>query len=95
MDGSLVIMEGSLLSGFLLLHWMVALSLWKAIIMGDSLLLRFITPMNGSLVIMGDSLLLRFVTPMDGSLVIMGDSLLLRFVLQLMVISSLWEIVRC
>ena len=29
MDGSLVIMEGCLLSRFLLLKWIVALSLWK------------------------------------------------------------------
>ena len=35
MDGSLVIMEGSLLSRFLLLHWMVALSLWKVIYCRD------------------------------------------------------------
>ena len=31
MDGSLVIMEGSLLLIFLLLQWMVALSLWKVV----------------------------------------------------------------
>ena len=31
LDGSLVIMEGSLLSRFLLLQWMVALSLWKVV----------------------------------------------------------------
>ena len=36
--------------------------------MGDSSLLKFVTPMNNSLVIMGDSSLLRFVTPMNGSL---------------------------
>ena len=37
------------------------------IIMGDSSLLNFVTPMNDSLVTMGDSSLLRFVTPMNGS----------------------------
>ena len=31
MDGSLVIMDGSLLSRFLLFQWMVALSLWKVV----------------------------------------------------------------
>ena len=31
MDGSLVIMEGSLLLIFLLIQWMVALSLWKEV----------------------------------------------------------------
>ena len=31
MDGSLVIMEGSVLSIFLLFQWMVALSLWKVV----------------------------------------------------------------
>ena len=31
MDDSLVIMEGSLLSRFLLFQWMVALSLWRGV----------------------------------------------------------------
>ena len=44
-----------------------------------SLLLRFVSPMNVSLVIMEGSLLLRFVALMKGSLVIMEGSLLLRF----------------
>ena len=56
MDGSLVIMEGSLLSRFLLLQWMVALSLWKEVF-----LYIFVTPMDGSLVIMEGSLLFIFL----------------------------------
>ena len=57
MDGSLVIMEGSLLSRFLLLLWMVALSLWKLVYY------RYFcfTPMDGSLVIMEGSLLFIFL----------------------------------
>ena len=55
MDGSLVIMEGSLLSIFLLLQWMVALLLWNIVIVDI-----FVTPMDGSLVIMEGSLLSRF-----------------------------------
>ena len=42
------------------------------------LLLRFVTPMNDSLVIMEGSSLQRFVNPLNGSLVIMEGSLLLR-----------------
>ena len=34
-DGSLVIMKGSLFSIFLLLIWMVALSLWKVVCCRD------------------------------------------------------------
>ena len=70
--------------------------------MKGSLLLRFITPMNGSLVIMGDIIimgdnsLLRFITPMNGSLVIMEGSMLFRFLLlQWMVALSLWKVVYC
>ena len=54
MDGSLVIMEGSLLSRFLLLKWIVALSLWKEVCCRD----YFDTTMDCSLVIMEGSLLL-------------------------------------
>ena len=53
--GSLVIMEGSLLSRFLLLPWMVALSLWKVIVE------IFVTTLEGSLAIMEGSLLSRFL----------------------------------
>ena len=56
MDGSLVIMEGSLLSRFLLIQQMVALSLWKVICCRD-----FFTPMDGSLVIIEGSLLSIFL----------------------------------
>ena len=54
-DGSLVIMEGSMLSISLLLQWMVALSLWNVVCYLD-----FVTPLDGSLVIMEGSSLLRF-----------------------------------
>ena len=55
MDGSLVIMEGSLLFIFLLRKWMVALSLWKVVCCLD-----FVTPMDASLVIMEGSSLMIF-----------------------------------
>ena len=55
MDGSLVIMEGSLLLISLLLQWMVALSLWKAVCCRD-----FLTPMDGIRVIMEGSMLSGF-----------------------------------
>ena len=56
MDHSLVIMEGSMLPRFLLLQWIVALSLWKVVFVDI-----FVTPMDGSLVIMEGSLSLRFL----------------------------------
>ena len=56
MDATLVIMEGSLLSTFLLLQWKVALSLWKVVVVDI-----FVTPMDGSLLIMECSLLSRFL----------------------------------
>ena len=57
MDGTLVIMEGSMLSRILLLQWMVALSLWIV-----ALLLHWIvTLMDVSLVIMEGSLLSIFL----------------------------------
>ena len=52
-DGTLVIMEGSRLSRFLLLQWMVALSLWKVVCCHDF----FDTTMDCSLVIMEGGLL--------------------------------------
>ena len=77
MDGNLITMEGSLLSRFLLLQWMIALSLWNIVRCR-----YFVTPMDGSLVIMKGSLLSRFyVTTMDGSLIMMEGSLLSRFLL--------------
>ena len=56
MDGRLFIMEGSLLSRFLLLHWMVALSLWKVVYFEI-----FVILMDCILVIMEGSLLSRFL----------------------------------
>ena len=56
MDGSLVIMAGSLLSRFLLLQWMESLSLWMVVYH-----VIFVSPMDGSLVIMEGSLLFIFL----------------------------------
>ena len=52
MDGSLVIVEGSLLSRFLLFQWMETLSFYKVVFCRD-----FFTKMDGSLVIIEGSLL--------------------------------------
>ena len=92
MDGSLVVMEGSLLSRFLILQWMVALSLgtW-------SIVEIFVTPMDASLVIMEDSLLntillLQWVVALSlWKVVYCRDILLLQWMLAL----SLWKIVCC
>ena len=54
--GSFVTMEGSLLFKFLLLQWIVDLSLWNV-----SVVDVFVTPMNGCLVIMEGNLLSRFL----------------------------------
>ena len=56
MDGSHVIIEGSLLSRFCLLKLMVALSLLR-----QSVADIFVTPMDDSLVVIEGSLLLRFL----------------------------------
>ena len=56
MDGSIVIMEGIMLSKFFLLQWMVALSLWKVVCCRYNCYL-----MDSSLVIMEGSLLSRFL----------------------------------
>ena len=72
MDGGLVIMEGSLFSRFLLLQWMVALSLWKVFYYR-----YFISPQwMVALSLWKVSLVDIFVTPMDGRLFIMEASLL-------------------
>ena len=91
MDGSLVIMEGSLLSRFFILQWIVALSLWKVVSCG-----HFGYSNDGTLVIMEGSIFPRFFllhcmvaltlwkvvccryffNLMDGSLVIVEGSLL-------------------
>ena len=55
MDGSYVLMEGSLFFRFLLLQWMVALSLLKVVCCWD-----FGTLIEGSLVNTEASSLLRF-----------------------------------
>ena len=54
MDGKLFIMEGSVLSRFLIFQWNVAVSLWKVVYCRD-----FFTPIDDSLVIMEGSLLSR------------------------------------
>ena len=66
MDGSLVIMEGSLMSRFLLFHWMVALSLWNVVYC------RYFCYSNGWYPYHygRQSIVENFVTPMDGTVVI-------------------------
>ena len=92
MDGILVIMEGSLLSIFLLLQWMVALLLWKVVTCEDFRYSNGWQPCHYG----RQSLVDIFVTPMDGSLVIMEGSMLSRFLLfQWMVALSLWKVVCC
>ena len=111
MDGNLVIMQGSLLSRFFLLQWMVALSLWKVVCCQDYCYSSGWQPSHyGRQSAVEISLPQRiqpchygrqsvvdiFVTPMDGSLVIMEGSLLLIFpLLLLMVALSLWKVVCC
>ena len=91
-DGSLVIMEGSLLSIFLLLQWMVSLSLWKVVCFRDFCYSIGLQPCHYG----RKSVVEVFVTPMDGSLVIMQHGLFSRFLLlQWMVDLSLWKIVCC
>ena len=80
MDGSLVIMkvmEGSLLSRFLLLQWMVTLSLWMVVYCRDFCYYNGWKPCNYGIYSIVDIL----VTPSDGSVVIMEGSLLSRFLL--------------
>ena len=55
MDGSLVVMEGSMLSISLLIQWIVAFSLWKVFFF-----VIFVTPKDDSLLIMLGSSLVRF-----------------------------------
>ena len=90
MDGSLVIIEGSLLSRFLLLQWMVSLSLWMVVCCHDFCYSNGLYHCHYVTYFVVDV----FVTPMDGSLVIMKGSLLSRFSLfQWMVNLSLWKVV--
>ena len=77
MDGSLVIMEGSLLSRFLLQQWMVALSLFQVVCCRDFCYSKGWQPCH-----CGKQFIVEiFFIPMDGSLAIMKGSLLSRSVL--------------
>ena len=92
MDDILVIMEGSLLSRFFLLQWMVALSLWKLVCCRD------FCYCNGwqLCLYVRQSFVNIFVTAMEGSLVFMEGSVLLIFLLLLwMVDLLLWKEVYC
>ena len=111
MDGSIVIMEGSLLSISFLFQWMVTISLWKVVCCRDFCYSNGWQPCHYGT----QSIIEIFVTPMDGSLVIMEHSLLQIFcysfawqpchygrqfvvvilLLQWMVALSLWNVVRC
>ena len=86
MDGSLFIMESSLLSIFLLLQWMVDLSLWKVVYCRDFCNSNGWYPCDfGRL-----SIVEIFITLMDGSLVIIEGSMLsISLLLQWMVALSL------
>ena len=75
MDDNLIIMGGSLLQRFLLLQWMVALSLWKV----DCC--RYFCYSNGwqPCLYVRQSVVDIFVIPMDGKLLIMEGSLFSSF----------------
>ena len=77
MDGSLVIVEGSLWWILLLLQLMVALSLWKVVFYRDFCYCNGWYPCHYGTYSVVDI----FVIPMDGNLVIMEGSLLSRFLL--------------
>ena len=92
MEGSLVITEGILLSRFLLVQWIVALSLWKVVCRRDFCYYNGWQPCHYG----RQSVVEIFVTIMDGSLVIIEGSLLSRFLLlQWMIALSLWKVVCC
>ena len=92
MDGSLVIMEHGLLSIFLLLQWMLALSLWKVVCSRYLCYSNGLQPCHYG----RQSVIHIFVTPMDGSLVVMEGSLLLRFLFVHWIVAlSLWKEVCC
>ena len=91
-DDSVFIMNGSLLSRFMLFHWMVALSLWKVVCCRDFGNSNGRQPCHYG----RQSVDEIFFTPMDGCLVIMELGLLSIFLLlQWMVALSLWKVVRC
>ena len=77
MDCSFVIMEDSILSRFLLLHWMEALSLWKVVCCGYLCCSNGCQPCHYG----QQSIVEIFVTQMDGSLVITEGCLLSIFLL--------------
>ena len=97
LDGSLVIMHGSLLSIYLLLHWIKALSLWKVVCCDDFFYSNGWQPCHYGgqsvveffFILIGwkpyhygrQSVVKIFVIPMDGNRVILEGSLLLRFLL--------------
>ena len=92
MDKRIVIMEGSLLLIFLLLQWMVALSLWKVVCCSDFCYTNGWQPCHYK----RQFVVGTFVIPFYGSLVIMESSLWTRyFLFQWMVALSLWNIVCC
>ena len=77
MDDSLVVIEGSLLLRFLLLQWMVALSLQKIVCCRDFCYSIGLQPCH-----YGRQFVVEiFVIPIDGNLVIIDCSLLSRFFL--------------
>ena len=91
MDASIVIMDGSLLSRFLLLKWMVTLSILKVVCCRYLCYSNGLEPSHYGRY----SLIDNFVNPMDGSIVIMDGSLFSRFLLlQWMVTLSLWKVVH-
>ena len=92
MDGLFLMMEGSLLSKFFILQWMVALSLRKVVCYQDFCYPNGCYPCNyGRYSVVEIS-----VTPLDCSLVIMEGSLFSRFLfLQWMVALTLLKVVCC
>ena len=91
-DGRLAIMEGSLLSRFLFLQWLLALSLQKVVFHCDFRHSNGLQPYHYG----RQSVVHIFVTPMDGNHVIMECSLFSRFLLlQWILALSLWKLVCC
>ena len=90
MNGSLLTMEGSFFSIFLLFQWVVAQSLWKVVCCRDFCYTNGRQACHYGM----QYVVVIFVTPMDGSFVIMEGSLLSRFLLlQWMVSLSLWKVI--
>ena len=92
MDGSLVIMEDSLLSRLLLLQLMVDMTLQKVVQFLDFCYCNGWQACHYGTQCVVDI----FVTPMDGSLVILEGSVYSIFLLlQWMIVLSLWKLVCC